>query len=111
MAQRSENGAWDKFDYARHLAATLAYLAQRQGDLPGLLMLMLLGLLILTAALARTGATDLVGRAPGPLAGFLDRLDTHVPAKGERTLTRETVAEKAEPEVVLGDPPIDIKEA
>ena len=39
MAQRSESGAWDKFDYARHLAATLAYLAQRQGDLPGLLML------------------------------------------------------------------------
>jgi ATP-dependent Clp protease ATP-binding subunit ClpX len=26
-------------------------------------------------------------------------------------ITRETVAEKAEPEVVLGDPPIDIKEA
>ena len=39
MAQRSESGAWDKFDYARHLAATLAYLAQRQGDLPGLLLL------------------------------------------------------------------------
>lgn len=39
MAQRSEDGAWDKFDYARHLAATLAYLAQRHGDLPGLLML------------------------------------------------------------------------
>ncbi|MEJ2273103.1 MAG: DUF58 domain-containing protein [Gammaproteobacteria bacterium] len=39
MAQRSENGAWDKFDYARHLAATLAYIAQRQGDLPGLLLL------------------------------------------------------------------------
>jgi uncharacterized protein (DUF58 family) len=39
MAQASENGAWDKFDYARHLAATLAYLAQRQGDLPGLLLL------------------------------------------------------------------------
>lgn len=39
MAQRSESGTWDKFDYARHLAATLAYLAQRHGDLPGLLML------------------------------------------------------------------------
>jgi uncharacterized protein (DUF58 family) len=39
MAQRSEGGAWDKFEYARHLAATLAYLAQRQGDLPGLLLL------------------------------------------------------------------------
>jgi uncharacterized protein (DUF58 family) len=39
MAQRSDDGAWDKSDYARHLAATLAYLAQRQGDLPGLVML------------------------------------------------------------------------
>ncbi len=39
MAQKSESGAWSKFDYARHLAATLAYLAQRQGDLPGLLVL------------------------------------------------------------------------
>ena len=26
-------------------------------------------------------------------------------------ITRETVAKQAEPEVVLGDPPIDIKEA
>jgi ATP-dependent Clp protease ATP-binding subunit ClpX len=26
-------------------------------------------------------------------------------------ITRETVAEKAEPEVVLGEPPVDIKEA
>ena len=39
LRERSEDGAWDKFDYARHLAATLAYLAQRQGDLPGLVML------------------------------------------------------------------------
>ncbi len=39
MAQQSESGAWTKFDYAQHLAATLAYLAQRQGDLPGLLLL------------------------------------------------------------------------
>ena len=36
MAQQSDAGAWSKSDYARHLAATLAYLAQRQGDLPGL---------------------------------------------------------------------------
>jgi uncharacterized protein (DUF58 family) len=39
MAQRSDAGAWDKADYARHLAATLAYLAQRQGDMPGLVLL------------------------------------------------------------------------
>jgi len=52
MAQRSESGAWDKFDYARHLAATLAYLAQRQGDLPGLLML-------------NTGQQQVVPPAPG----------------------------------------------
>lgn len=39
MCQRSDDGAWDKSDYARHLAATIAYLAQRQGDLPGLVML------------------------------------------------------------------------
>jgi uncharacterized protein (DUF58 family) len=37
MAQKSENGAWSKFDYARHLVATLSYIAQRQGDLTGLL--------------------------------------------------------------------------
>jgi len=39
MAQQSENGAWSKFDYARHLAATLSFMAQRQGDLTGLLSL------------------------------------------------------------------------
>jgi uncharacterized protein (DUF58 family) len=39
MAQRSENGAWSKFDYARHLLAALAWIAQRQGDLTGLLSL------------------------------------------------------------------------
>jgi uncharacterized protein (DUF58 family) len=39
MAQRSDDGAWDKSDYARHLAATLAYMAQRQGDQPGLVLL------------------------------------------------------------------------
>lgn len=30
-------GSWRKFDYARHLVATLAYLAQRQGDRVGYL--------------------------------------------------------------------------
>ncbi len=44
MAQQSEDGAWDKSDYARHLAATLAYLAQRQGDLPGLVLVNSAGL-------------------------------------------------------------------
>ncbi|MEE4173772.1 MAG: DUF58 domain-containing protein [Xanthomonadales bacterium] len=39
MAQASEGGAWSKFDYARHLVATLAYLAQGQGDAVGLLAL------------------------------------------------------------------------
>ena len=39
MAQRSDDGAWDKSSYARHLAATIAYIAQRQGDLPGLVLL------------------------------------------------------------------------
>lgn len=37
MAMTSEGGAWSKFEYARHLAATLAYLAQGQGDRVGLL--------------------------------------------------------------------------
>ncbi len=39
MAQASEGGAWSKFDYARHLVATLAYLAQGQGDQVGFLSL------------------------------------------------------------------------
>lgn len=39
MAQASEDGAWSKFDYGRHLVATLAYLAQGQGDLVGFLSL------------------------------------------------------------------------
>lgn len=39
MAQQSADGAWSKFDYARHLLATLSYLAQRQGDLTGMLSL------------------------------------------------------------------------
>jgi uncharacterized protein (DUF58 family) len=32
-------GAWNKFDYARHLLATLSYLAHRQGDQIGMLAL------------------------------------------------------------------------
>lgn len=39
MAQKSEEGAWSKFEYARHLTATMAYLAQNQGDAFGLLAL------------------------------------------------------------------------
>lgn len=39
MAQASADGAWSKFDYARHLLATLSYLAQGQGDLVGFLSL------------------------------------------------------------------------
>lgn len=39
MAQASENGPWNKFDHARHLVATLAYLAQGQGDAVGFLAL------------------------------------------------------------------------
>ena len=43
MAQKSEDrddrGAWSKFDYARHLVATLAWIAHRQGDAVGLLSL------------------------------------------------------------------------
>lgn len=39
MAQRSAEGAWSKFEYARYLAATIAYLAQRQGDMVGFLTL------------------------------------------------------------------------
>lgn len=39
MTQRSEDGAWSKFDYARYLVATLSWMAQRQGDPFGLLSL------------------------------------------------------------------------
>jgi uncharacterized protein (DUF58 family) len=39
MAQQSEEGAWSKFACARTLLATLAYLAQHQGDRAGLLCL------------------------------------------------------------------------
>lgn len=37
MAQQSQSGAWSKLDYTRHLAATLAYIGQKQGDNVGLL--------------------------------------------------------------------------
>lgn len=37
MSQQSTDGRWNKLDYARHLAATLAYVAQCQGDHIGLL--------------------------------------------------------------------------
>jgi uncharacterized protein (DUF58 family) len=42
MLHRSEvsaKGTWHKLDYAKHLAATLSYLAQQQGDTVGLLNL------------------------------------------------------------------------
>jgi uncharacterized protein (DUF58 family) len=39
MAMRSMDGAWSRFEYALHLVATLAYIAQRQGDTVGLLAL------------------------------------------------------------------------
>ena len=39
MLQASEQGPWNKFDHARHLVATLAYLAQGQGDAIGFLAL------------------------------------------------------------------------
>jgi uncharacterized protein (DUF58 family) len=39
MRQASEDGPWSKFDHARHLVATLAYLAQGQGDAIGFLAL------------------------------------------------------------------------
>jgi len=41
MRQASENspGSWDKFEYARHLLATLSYIGQKQGDNVGLLAL------------------------------------------------------------------------
>lgn len=37
MSQKSTSGHWDKLDYGRHLAATLAYIGQKQGDNVGLL--------------------------------------------------------------------------
>lgn len=41
MRQRSGDGtdSWSKFDYARHLLATLSYIGQRQGDHVGMLAL------------------------------------------------------------------------
>lgn len=39
MRLSSEDGVWSKFDYGRYLAATLAYLAQSQGDQVGLVVL------------------------------------------------------------------------
>ncbi len=39
MLQGSEDGPWSKFDHARTLVATLAYLAQGQGDAIGFLAL------------------------------------------------------------------------
>jgi uncharacterized protein (DUF58 family) len=39
MLQSSEDGPWNKFDHARTLVATLAYLAQGQGDAIGFLAL------------------------------------------------------------------------
>jgi len=41
MRQKSVDGAdsWNKFEYARHLLATLSYIGQRQGDHVGLLSL------------------------------------------------------------------------
>jgi uncharacterized protein (DUF58 family) len=49
MAQASA-GHWDKINYARHLAATLAYIAQKQGDNVGLLGLSTEQLTFLPAA-------------------------------------------------------------
>ncbi|SEL26311.1 Protein of unknown function DUF58 [Colwellia chukchiensis] len=37
--QQPLQGQWHKFDYARYLAATIAYIAQQQGDAVGLLTL------------------------------------------------------------------------
>lgn len=37
MANKSQQGGWDKLQYALHLAATLAYIAQNQGDNVGIL--------------------------------------------------------------------------
>ena len=42
MAQRSDSaapGGWSKFDYGRHLAATVSWIAQRQGDMVGFMAL------------------------------------------------------------------------
>ena len=39
MASESSSGSWSKFEYARHLLATLSYIGQKQGDHVGMLAL------------------------------------------------------------------------
>jgi uncharacterized protein (DUF58 family) len=39
MASETRPGAWSKFEYARHLLATLSYIGQQQGDHIGMLAL------------------------------------------------------------------------
>lgn len=39
LGSESKTASWSKFDYARHLVATLSYIGQRQGDNVGLLAL------------------------------------------------------------------------
>jgi uncharacterized protein (DUF58 family) len=39
LASESSPGTWSKFEYARHLVATLSYIGQKQGDHIGLLAL------------------------------------------------------------------------
>jgi len=39
MASESDPGSWSKFEYARHLLATLSYIGQKQGDHVGMLAL------------------------------------------------------------------------
>ena len=39
LASESRPGAWTKFEYARHLLATLSYIGQQQGDHVGMLAL------------------------------------------------------------------------
>lgn len=39
LASGGQNGAWSKFEYGRHLLATLSYIGQLQGDHVGLLAL------------------------------------------------------------------------
>lgn len=39
LSSESRPGSWNKFEYARHLLATLSYIGQRQGDHVGMLAL------------------------------------------------------------------------
>ena len=39
LASESRPGSWNKFEYARHLLATLSYIGQKQGDNVGMLAL------------------------------------------------------------------------